>query len=171
MKNKAVIIIVLLALVLTPLGIARADCDDHWEGALIALGATMLFNTIVHGVASPVLPPASICYAPASSVYYGGYCPPAVIEHYNYNYDCPPRVNIWIDHDPPYCYRPYWRRPRVYNYHYNYHYHYHYNRHHHRCREHYHEHGRYRDPHYHHSHYCDPYGYRNCYRPRRYIRY
>ena len=176
MKNRAIIIIVLLAFLLTPFGMVYADCDDHWEGACIALGATMLLNTILYGIPSPIVPPAATCYAPRRTIYYNNYCPPAVVEHYNYYYDCVPRVNVWIDHGGPYCYRPYWRRPRVYNYHYHYHYNSNHCRYKNYCKPHYrhhyhhHHHHDYRDTHYRHNNYCNPYS-GNCYRPHRYIRY
>lgn len=157
MKSRALILILLTALIITPMSMARADCDDHWEGAAIALGATMLLNTILWGVPSPVVPPPAHYYAPPHRVYYGSYCPPTVVEHYNYYYSCPPRVHVWIENDPPYCYRPYWRRPRVYHYHYNYNYNYHYH---------------YRNNHCNGNGYCDPYyNHSNYYRHRKYIRY
>ncbi len=169
MKTKAIVVILLAALVITPMSVARADCDDHWEGAAIALGATMLLNTILWGVPSPVVPPSSAYYTARSPVYYGSYCPPPVVEHYNYYYyGCAPRVHIWLDDCPPYYYRRYWRRPRIYNYHYNYNYYYdhHYNHHYHH-HDHRYDHNNCRD-----RRYCDPYyNHGRYYRSGRYIRY
>ncbi len=177
MKTKVIALAILVALVVAPLGVARADCDDRWEGALIALGATMFLNTLMYGIASPIVPPGAACYTPRTNVYYrsyyNNYCPPPVVEHYSYYYDCVPRVNIWIENDPPCYYRPYWRRPRVYNYHYHYNYHYYYDGHHHRHHHgHHYDHGKYCDPYYHSGNcYNSSYHYNSYYRPRRYIRY
>ncbi len=166
MKNKAIILVILLTLIISPLGVAHADCDDHLEGVCIALGATMFLNTILYGIPSPVVPPAATCCAPRRPVYYRSYCPPAVVEHYHYYYDYPPRINIWIENDPPCRYRPYWRRHRIYNYNYNYNYHYHYHYRRKPCRD-----REYYAPRHRHDRYCDPYNGNCYYRPQRYIRY